>query len=173
MATTPSVTISPTLTTSSDEIGQRWGPYKQPERDSYSIQMDKLSEQSSTLRNRSWSIPHREPIRSLDDYKRAAHGYPRLSTFMAHEPGAAIARRFGSLNLRILLLKQAEIVCLEHELDELEQQYSEHEHKHLHYSVRELIHAEPGSVGSQIWLLVQKLDVVLERYSKYHIEVVE
>jgi hypothetical protein len=96
----------------------------------------------------------------------APHGYPRLSTFMAHEPGAAIARRFASLNLRILLYKQAELVCLEHELDELEQKYSDH--KNLHYSVRELIHAEPGSVGRDIWDKIQRLDIALERYSMLH-----
>jgi hypothetical protein len=83
---------------------------------------------------------------------------------MAHEPGAAIARRFTSSNLRILLYKQAEIVCLEHELDELEQNFAGQ--KHLHQNVRELIHAEPGSDGHKIWDKIQKLDVALERYSR-------
>jgi hypothetical protein len=82
---------------------------------------------------------------------------------MAHEPGAAIVRRFASLNLRILLYKQAEIVCLEHELDELEQKYSHH--KQIHYSVREFMKAQPGSVANDIWDKIQRLDIALERYS--------
>jgi hypothetical protein len=146
-------------------LNQRWSPTRHREGAdaAYSIPLEETIDKGSE-RVRSWSLPHRKTIRSLDDYNRALHGYPRLATFMAHEPGAAIARRFASLNLRILLYKQAEIVCLEHELDELEQNFAGQ--KHLHQNIRELIHAEPGSDGHKIWEKVQKLDLVLERYSK-------
>jgi hypothetical protein len=155
MTTPSSIATSPTLTDDSP-TGRRWDSFGQS--DSFSIQMDSVNTANKPPQNLSRAI-------TLDDFKRAPHGYPRLSTFMAHEPGAAIARRFGSLNLRILLYKQAEIVCLEHELDELEQKYSHH--KHIHYSVREFMTAQPGSVASEIWDRIQKLDVALERYSKW------
>jgi len=109
-------------------------------------------------------LPRRESTRTLDEIEYALHGYPRLATFMGHEPGAAIYRRFASLNSRILLYRQAEIVCLEHELDDLEKSSSNS--KHLHYSVKKLMHAPPGSEGARLWDKVQQLDMALERYSK-------
>ena len=161
------IDISRTGTTLSEvaTLNQRWSPTRHREGNAkdFSIPLEEASGISSE-RTRSWSLPHRKNIRSLDDVDRALHGYPRLATFMAHEPGAAIARRFASLNLRILLYKQAEIVCLEHELDELEQNFAGE--KHLHQNIRELIYAEPDSNGHKIWEKVQKLDFVLERYSK-------
>jgi hypothetical protein len=161
--------ISPTETSLSEAttLGQRWNPlrHRNGGANDFSIPLEEASGNANE-RLRSWSLPHRKTIRSLDDVSRALHGYPRLATFMAHEPGAAIARRFASLNLRILLYKQAEIVCLEHELDELEQNVAGQ--KHLHQNIRELIHAESGSDGHKIWDKIQKLDVALERYSKLH-----
>jgi hypothetical protein len=154
MTASSSIATSPTLTNDAP-TGRRWDSFRRS--DSYSIQMESINTGKQ-------SPPSLRRAITLDDYQRAPHGYPRLSTFMAHEPGAAIARRFASLNLRILLYKQAEIVCLEHELDELEQKYSDH--KYLHYSVRQFMNAEPGSVASEIWDRIQKLDIALERYSK-------
>jgi hypothetical protein len=112
----------------------------------------------------SFSLPQRESTRTLDEIESALHGYPRLATFMGHEPGAAIYRRFASLNSRILLYRQAEIVCLEHELDDLEKSLSDR--KHLHYSIKELMHARPGTEGARLWDKVQQLDTALENYSK-------
>lgn len=115
-------------------------------------------------RSTTFSLPRREStLTTLDELDYAVHGYPRLATFMAHEPGAAIYRRFASLNARILLYRQAEIVCLEHELDDLEKAFSHH--KHVHYSIRELIHARTDSVGEKVWNKIQQLDTALERYS--------
>lgn len=84
---------------------------------------------------------------------------------MAHEEGMAIARRFTSSNLRILLYRQAEIVCIEHDLDELEQNFAGQ--THLHQNIRELMYAEKGSDGHKIWEKIQELDTALERYSKF------
>jgi hypothetical protein len=158
---------SPIETTLSEAttLGQRWSPSFRRRtgiENQYAIPLEGITDNANE-RPRSWSLPHRQTIRNLDDVSRALHGYPRLATYMAHEPGAAIARRFTSSNLRILLYRQAEIVCLEHELDELEQNFARQ--KHLHQNVRELIHAEPGNDGHKIWDKIQKLDVALERYS--------
>jgi hypothetical protein len=106
---------------------------------------------------------------TLDDYTEVPHGYPRLSTFMAHEPGAAIVRRFASINQRVLLYQQADIVCLEHELGDLERIYSEAGHRDLHYSVR-MRNALPGSAAYKIWQKVKELEIALERYSKSGIQ---
>jgi hypothetical protein len=152
MTTSSSTATSPTLT--NDPPGRKWDSFKERERTFVEMQGVPAPQEYN---------PNLRRATTLDDYQRATHGYPRLSTFMAHEPGAAIVRRFASLNLRILLYKQAEIVCLEHELDELEQKYSHH--KHIHYSVREFMNAEPGSVASDIWDKIQRLDIALERYS--------
>jgi hypothetical protein len=38
--------------------------------------------------------------------------------------------------------------------------------KHLHYSIKELMHAPPGSEGGRLWDKVQQLDMALERYNK-------
>jgi hypothetical protein len=164
MATRSSTTTSSTATSPSEATAtnHKWEDF-QP-KGSFTIPLDSLRGGQEGHARR-WSLPHRESIRTLDDIDRALHGYPRLATFMAHEPGAAIARRFGSVNLRILLYKQAEIVCLEHELDELEQSYSTH--KHIHYSVREFIHAQPDSVAGQIWSKIQKLESAIVQYSMF------
>jgi hypothetical protein len=120
----------------------------------------------SLPRTRTFSSLRRDStLTTLDELERVVHGYPRLATFMGHEPGAAIYRRFASLNARVLLYRQAEIVCLEHELDQLEQAYAGGEHKHLHYSVRHLMHAKPGGPGHDLWEKVSQLDSALERYN--------
>ena len=113
---------------------------------------------------RTFSLPRTDSgLKNLDEIERAVHGYPRLATFMGNEPGAAIYRRFASLNARVLLYRQAEIVCLEHELDQLEQAYGEH--KDLHYSIKNLIHGKPGSMGRELWSKIEHLDNALERYN--------
>ena len=118
----------------------------------------------SAYSGRTFSLPRRRStLKGLDEVERAVHGYPRLATFMGNEPGAAIYRRFASLNARVLLYRQAEIVCLEHELDELEQAYGEH--KHLHYSVKHLIHAKRGTMGHELWNKIEKLDTALDKYN--------
>lgn len=150
----PSPTSERTLSESST-LHQSWSP-KQPAKDRpepFSIPIDGRDEKKE----------FEKPI-CLDDHNRAVHGYPKLATFMAHEPGGAIARRFASLNLRILLYKQAEIVCLEHELDEMEVKFGHK--KDLHHSVKALIHAKSGSEGKELWDKIQTIDVALERYSK-------
>ncbi|TLD20917.1 ATP synthase subunit gamma [Venturia nashicola] len=143
----------------SSTLDQAWSP-KQPGQDrpeTFSIPINEREEKKEF-----------EKRICLDDHNRAVHGYPKLATFMAHEPGGAIARRFASLNLRILLYKQAEIVCLEHELDELETKFRDK--KDLHHSVKALIHAEAGSEGKELWDKIQSIDVALERYNRLLLE---
>lgn len=147
--------ISEETLSESSTLDQSWSP-KQSEKqhpEAFSISIDGSDEKKEV----------EKPI-CLDNHNRAVHGYPKLATFMAHEPGGAIARRFASLNLRILLYKQAEIVCLEHELDELEDKFRHK--KDLHHSVKALIHAKAGSEGKEMWDKIQSIDVALERYSK-------
>jgi hypothetical protein len=117
-----------------------------------------------TSRSTTFPLPRRGTTCSLDGIEYALHGYPRLATFMGHEPGAAIYRRFASLNARILLYRQAEIVCLEHELDDLEKSLSSK--KHLHHSIKRIMHASPGTEGARLWDKVQQLETALERYSQ-------
>lgn len=159
--TSASTTVpSPTLTEAT-AANQRWGSlslFRSRTVSEADFDPEKVSP-STTL-----SLPRRESTRTLDQIEYALHGYPRLATFMGHEPGAAIYRRFASLNSRILLYRQAEIVCLEHELDELEK--SLEDRKHLHYSIKELVHAPPGTEGAKLWDKVQQLDMSLERYSQ-------
>ncbi|KAE9970926.1 hypothetical protein BLS_004686 [Venturia inaequalis] len=154
----PSPTSERTLSESST-LHQSWSP-KQPAKDRpqpFSIPIDGRDEKKEF-----------EKLICLDDHNRAVHGYPKLATFMAHEPGGAIARRFASLNLRILLYKQAEIVCLEHELDEMEKKFGHK--KDLHHSVKALIHAKAGSEGKELWDKIQTIDAALERYNRLLLE---
>lgn len=100
---------------------------------------------------------------SIED-QHAIHGYPRLARFMGRFPGYAIFRRFASLNARMLLYFHAEIVELEHELDDLER-LNEEDLK-LHYVVKELRNAPIGSNGKKQWDKVVELRGKLDQYSK-------
>lgn len=154
-----------TALSESTTLAQRWSPLRRRNglHEAYSIPLEETASHPSE-RSRSWSLPHRKDIRNLDDISRALHGYPRLAKYMAHEPGMAIARRFTASNQRILLYRQAQIVCLEHDLDEMEQNFAVQ--KHLHQNIRELMYAEPGSDGEKLWQKIQELDTALEKYSK-------
>lgn len=105
-----------------------------------------------------------DQYRELDDIDNAQSGYPRLAVFMAHQPGAALFRRFGSVNTRMLLYKQAEIMCLKEELDDIERRFKGR--CQLHQSVKEVMNADPGSEGHQIWTKSRRLDIALKDYSK-------
>lgn len=101
---------------------------------------------------------------SLED-QHAIHGYPRLARFMGRIPGYAIFRRFASLNARMLLYFHAEIIELEHELDDLER--LNREELKWHYVVKELRNAPIGSNGKKQWDKVVELSGKLDQYSKY------
>jgi hypothetical protein len=160
--TSASTTISSPTFSEATTANLRWGSLPLTRSRTSSTVVD--CDPEKVARSQTFPLPRRESTRTLDEVEYALHGYPRLATFMGHEPGAAIYRRFASLNSRILLYRQAEIVCLEHELDELEKSLSSR--KHLHYSVKELMHAPPGTEGARLWDKVQQLDLALERYSK-------
>lgn len=98
---------------------------------------------------------------SVDDV--AVDGYPKLARYIGDYPGFAIFRRFASLNSRILLYLQAEIVKLEHELHELE--LDNQTHTRLHERFHELKSAEAGSSGALLWAKVEEIDGMLEKYS--------
>lgn len=90
---------------------------------------------------------------------------------MGSEPGFAIFRRFGSLNAKLLLYLQAEIVQLEHELVEIERQNSGYDQPgSLQHTVAELMRAPPGSNGEKQWKLVKKIEDRLKDYNKLMLE---
>lgn len=83
---------------------------------------------------------------------------------MGRFPGYAIFRRFASLNARLLLYFQAEIVELEHDLDRLEKMNKAD--LKLHQVVRELRTAPEGSNGKKQWDKAVELRDKLNQYSK-------
>lgn len=171
LAASSTIIDTPPLTSPSTDTAvgsQQWSPPKlKRARTDSETPASPISnfDPEKTSRSTTFSLPRREStLTTLDELEYAIHGYPRLATFMGHEPGAAIYRRFASLNARILLYRQAEIVCLEYELDQLEKDFAHH--KHIHHSIRGLIHANPGTVGERVWKKIQQLDTALERYSQ-------
>jgi len=168
VANTPIAAV-PTSPSTDTAIGsQRWAlpSLKRVRRDSESPTIPSSTfDPEKPSRSTTFALPRRDStLTTLDELEYAVHGYPRLATFMGHEPGAAIYRRFASLNARILLYRQAELVCLEHELDDLEKSYADQ--KKLHYSIRKLLHSRPGTVEEKVWQKVQEIDNALERYSQ-------
>ncbi|KAF2090985.1 hypothetical protein K490DRAFT_53909 [Saccharata proteae CBS 121410] len=105
-------------------------------------------------------------ILSVDD--EALHGYPRLAAYISNTPGAAIFRSFSTLDARLLLYRQAEIVCLEHELNHLEQLHGGT--KELHYRIGELKDAPAGSSGQLLWEKVIEVEGKMEKYRRCLLE---
>jgi len=104
-----------------------------------------------------------DTVYSVDE--QALHGYPKLATFISSKDGCSIYKRFASLNARNLLYHQAELVCLEHELNDLEQEYANRGHKHLHYKVHDIRKAEPGSPGYALRKKHEEVSNALDNYS--------
>jgi hypothetical protein len=55
-------------------------------------------------------------------------------------------------------------MCLEHELDALEQSLGGE--RTVHHSVKGLIHAEEGTPGALLWGKIEEVEGVLESYSE-------
>ena len=109
--------------------------------------------------------PSRQPLISSIEYEHAIHGCPRLAKFIGRIPGYAIFKCFASLNARMLLYFQAEIVELEHDLDRLERMNKADQR--LHYVVRELRTAPEGSNRRKQWDKVVELREKLDQYSRW------
>lgn len=73
----------------------------------------------------SQSVQHHSPVTDADDNadttteKPTLEGYPKLARLMSLSRQTAIFRRFGELNMITLLRLQAELVDLEHQLQDL------------------------------------------------------
>ena len=79
---------------------------------------------------------------------RYVPGYPGLAHVVGQNPGYSIFRRFTTLDTKILLYLQAELMQLEHDLSDLEVENSESgESAGLQASVTRLMSAEEGTSG--------------------------
>jgi len=109
--------------------------------------------------------PQESSVPSMKE--KPVHGYPSLAHFVGKEVGYAMFRRFASLNAKTLLDLQAELVQLEHELNDLEVQNSKYDEKEaLQCRVSELKNAHLGSSGHKQWQKVLETREKLEYYSK-------
>ncbi|KZF22469.1 hypothetical protein L228DRAFT_246760 [Xylona heveae TC161] len=116
----------------------------------------------STLFRRGTSFSATTASTSFDPVK----GYPQLAHEVGTEPSWLIFRRFSVLNARNLLYYQAELVQLEHELNELEARSDGKEDGESHHlEVARLMNSEPGSLGYKQWQKVQEIRGKLEHYS--------
>ena len=91
-------------------------------------------------------------------------GYPRLAHIIGRNPEYAIVRRFTTLDVKLLLYLQAELVQLEHELSDLEV-LNNQEDVSLQQSVTRLMKAERGTSGWKQWEKIQELLKKKEKYS--------
>lgn len=75
------------------------------------------------------------PLPSEEEYYRKPWkylGYRRYAEFLASDKSALIFRRFGTLNARVLLLLQDQIVQLEERLSQLDTQHSRQSAQDIH-----------------------------------------
>jgi hypothetical protein len=100
------------------------------------------------------------------DVPRLDHveGYPKLAHVIGRNPEYAIVRRFTTLDVKLLLYLQAELVQLEHELSNLEV-LNHQEDVSLQQSVGRLMKAERGTSGWKQWEKIQELLDKKEKYS--------
>jgi hypothetical protein len=91
-------------------------------------------------------------------------GYPKLAHVIGRNPEYAIVRRFTTLDVKLLLYLQAELVQLEHELSNLET-LNHQEDVSLQQSVSRLMKAERGTNGWKQWEKIQELLDKKEKYS--------
>jgi hypothetical protein len=91
-------------------------------------------------------------------------GYPKLAHVIGRNPEYAIVRRFTTLDVKLLLYLQAELVQLEHELSNLEV-LNHQENVSLQQSVSRLMKAERGTSGWKQWEKIQELLDKKEKYS--------
>jgi hypothetical protein len=97
-------------------------------------------------------------------------GYPTLAAYMSATPETAIFRRFADLNVQTLLYYQAELVCLEARLRELEVANSncDYSDSKSRYS-RDwewLSHQEPNGAFNDQLQLALRIRTVLKDYSQ-------
>jgi len=93
-------------------------------------------------------------------------GYPRLAHVIGRNREYAIVRRFTTLDVKLLLYLQAELVQLEHELSRLEAQNSQDDVS-MQQSVTKLMKAERGTGAWKQWEMVQHILEKKEQYSEY------
>ena len=99
-------------------------------------------------------------------------GYQKLGRLMGDHPEYAVFRRFGALNMEILLYMQAEIRHLEIALrkQQKEDQESNHEDRTRYsrdwWTLKEANEpeAEPGNDGRQ-WKIILQMREKLQQYS--------
>ena len=98
---------------------------------------------------------------------RHVSGYPGLAHVVGQNPGYSIFRRFTTLDTKILLYLQAELMQLEHDLSDLEVENSESgENAGLQASVRHLMKAEEGTRGWRQWQLIHEILKKKKQYSQ-------
>ncbi|MCJ1479179.1 hypothetical protein MMC13_007863 [Lambiella insularis] len=98
---------------------------------------------------------------------RHVPGYPGFAHVVGQNPGYSIFRRFTTLDTKILLYLQAELMQLEHELSDMEVANSESDdNPGLQQSVASLMHAEEGSEGWKQWQLIHELIKKKKQYNE-------
>ena len=118
---------------------------------------DPYSPQSPIIDNNSDTVHRPRP--------RHVPGYPGFAHVVGQNPGYSIFRRFTTLDTKILLYLQAELVQLEHDLSDLEVENSESDgNPGLQQSVAQLMTAEEGSSGWKQWQLVH---LILRKKKQY------
>ena len=100
---------------------------------------------------------------------RHVPGYPGLAHVVGQNPGYSIFRRFTTLDTKILLYLQAELMQLEHQLSDLEVENSETSENGdnigLQASVARLMNAEEGTSGWKQWQLIHEILKKKKQYS--------
>lgn len=97
------------------------------------------------------SIPNDSLIRLL--VERSPQGYPRLAAFLDSEDTFMLFRRFGFLQARLLLEKQAELHLLEGRLEKLD---NSNESKDPTYSTTRDLPAEVAEPRAELLRKIEK-----------------
>lgn len=98
------------------------------------------------------------------------HGYAKVAHLMAQYEEFAILKRFKALNYQILLYQQAEITCLQEDLEKLaERDATDPTRQHYAKDWWALAHTETQQEGGEQWCKVQQIRQKLDEYSTRHI----
>jgi hypothetical protein len=96
----------------------------------------------------------------VNEYPR---GYPRFAAWASSDPNFRVFRRFNTLRVRLILLKQQEIARLEAQLDELDEIDNNSNHG---YGITS-IHDDAHEQESQHSVLLKLINEKLEQYGKH------
>lgn len=97
------------------------------------------------------------------------NGYAKVAHLMAKYEEFAILKRFKALNYQSLLYRQAEITCLQEDLEKLaERDATDPARRYYTKDWWALAHTETTQGGGEQWRKVQQIREKLEEYSMKH-----